>query len=1053
MDVPALDAVMFLSPRKSVVDIVQSVGRVMRKAPGKQYGYIILPVGIPAGMTPEQALRDNKRYAAVWEVLQALRAHDERFNAMVNRIELVKQRDDRINVIGVPGPDSRGESDGDSTGSQGTLALTFLDEWREAIYAKVVAKVGSRRYWEDWAKDIADIAQRHITRITALLDGGNSTVTAEFDRFLTGLRGNLNDGITRGDAIDMLAQHLITRPVFEALFGGYDFAAHNPVAQTMERMLVALDEHNLDDENHSLEKFYDSVRMRVQGVDTAEGRQKLIVQLYDTFFATAFKKTVDKLGIVYTPVEIVDFILRSADDVLREHFGQGLTDEGVHILDGFVGTGTFITRLLQLGLIEPKDLARKYAHELHANEILLLAYYIAAVNIETTYQDLRGELGDPGDYEPFPGLILTDTFQSWEEGDTLDTTVFVQNNARLERLKALDIQVIVGNPPYSVGQGSANDDNANESYPTLDAAIERTYGERSSAASKRTLYDGYIRAIKWASLRIADRGVVAFVTNGGWLDSNSADGMRLTLADEFSDMHILNLRGNQRTAGEQSRKEGGKVFGGGSRATVAVTILVKDPARSGPARIHYTDIGDYLSREEKLTRVASTARVSNLRPRAITPNTAGDWLNQRRKDFGTFLPIGDKERGPAAFGLYSLGLATGRDAWVTGSSAHKVLDNVHRMASNYNELVARHTSETSPIKDSTLISWNRNLEQDFARGRRLKPNDDRLRDGVYRPFLKQHTYFDRQFNAMVYRLNDLYPTRVHDNMGFWASGPGSAAPFQTLMVDTVPDLVMGGAGNPGQFFARWRYEKVEAEDGMLSLDTAYDDDAEVIDGYRRIDNITDHALTTFRAAYGDRITKDDIFFYVYGLLHSPDYRETYAADLKKMLPRIPLVTDPWPYVQAGRRLSELHLGYESVDPYPLAGLGDPAPTGDAAYDHFRVEKMAFAKVRDPETKKLVADRSTVVYNSRITLSGIPEEAYRYQLGSRSAIEWILDRYQVKVDGGPKGSGIVNDPNDWSREVGDPRYIIDLLARIVTVSLETLKIVDALPPLDIRSETT
>ena len=231
------------------------------------------------------------------------------------------------------------------------------------------------------------------------------------------------------------------------------------------------------------------------------------------------------------------------------------------------------------------------------------------------------------------------------------------------------------------------------------------------------------------------------------------------------------------------------------------------------------------------------------------------------------------------------------------------------------------------------------------------------------------------------------------------------------------------------------------------------DESSVVDGYRRLDNITDHALTTFRAAYGDRITKDDIFFYVYGLLHSPDYRETYAADLKKVLPRIPLVTDPWPYVEAGRRLSELHLGYESVDPYPLAGLGDPAPTGDAAYDHFRVEKMAFAKVRDPETKKLVADRSTVVYNSRITLSGIPEEAYRYQLGSRSAIEWILDRYQVKVDGGPKGSGIVNDPNDWSREVGDPRYIIDLLARIVTVSLETLKIVDALPPLDIRSETT
>ena len=591
VDVPALDAVMFLSPRKSVVDIVQSVGRVMRKDPAghKKFGYIILPIGIPHGVTPEVALRDNKRYAAVWEVLQALRAHDERFNAMVNRIELTGGRDGKLNVIGVPEPGPPG--DGDGKGAQGTLGLTFaaLDEWRDAIYARVVAKVGSRKYWEQWAKDIADIAQRHITRIHALLEGGDSKVTAEFDRFLEGLRGNLNDGITRGDAVDMLAQHLITRPVFDALFGGYDFAAHNPVAQTMERMLAVLDEHALDDENESLEKFYESVRMRVQGVNTAEGRQRLIVQLYDTFFATAFKMTVDKLGIVYTPVEIVDFILRSADEVLRKHFGQGLTDEGVHILDGFTGTGTFMVRLLQLGLIKPEDLARKYAHELHANEILLLAYYIAAVNIETTYQDLvRGSLDEAAEYKPFPGLILTDTFQSWEDDDLPDLDVFPENNERLDRLKKLDIQVIVGNPPYSSGQDSANDNNANEKYAALDGAIRDTYAARSTATNKNSLYDSYIRAIKWATLRIKHRGVIAFVTNGGWLDSNTADGMRLTLADEFSDIHIFNLRGNQRTAGEQSRKEGGKVFNAGSRATVAITVLVKDQetARTSDDPLH-----------------------------------------------------------------------------------------------------------------------------------------------------------------------------------------------------------------------------------------------------------------------------------------------------------------------------------------------------------------------------------------------------------------------------------------------------------------------------------
>lgn len=1045
VDVPALDAVMFLSPRKSVVDIVQSVGRVMRKAPGKEYGYIILPIGIPAGMTPEQALRDNKRYAAVWEVLQALRAHDERFNAMVNRIELVKARDEKINVIGVPGPEGHGGRDGsgDGQGTQGALGLTWLDEWREAIYAKVVAKVGSRTYWEDWAKDIADIAQRHITRITALLDGGNSGVTAEFDRFLDGLRGNLNEGITRADAIDMLAQHLITRPVFEALFGGYDFTKHNPVAQTMERMLDALDEHRLDDENQSLAKFYDSVRMRVNGVDTADGRQQLIVQLYDTFFATAFKKTVDKLGIVYTPVEIVDFILRSADHVLREHFGHGLTDEGVHVLDGFVGTGTFIVRLLQLGLIEPHDLARKYAHELHANEILLLAYYIAAVNIETTYQDaIRGSIDPDAPYEPFPGLILTDTFQSWENDDRLDTSVFVQNNARLEELKKLDIQVIVGNPPYSSGQDSANDNNANEKYPDLDEAIRDTYAARSTATLKNSLYDSYIRAIKWATLRIKDRGVIAYVTNGGWLDSNTADGMRKTLADEFSDIYVYNLRGNQRTAGERSRKEGGKVFGGGSRATVAITLLVRDPAGSGAARIHYTDIGDYLTREQKLATIAGADSVVDFDAATITPNEHGDWINQRHVDFETFLPIGDKDSVASFFETFSGGIKTNRDAWVWGFSLPGTLEVVGEGIKAFN----RHLADGRDLPPENF-SWSRRLRARAASKQPLELAPSAIREGVYRPFTRERIYLHRDLIDEPGTIGRFFAGQAA-GLGFCLMAPrADVDAFAVLMVSEIPDLSF--YTTTAQFFARWRYEPVDPDDSMLALDTSTGDTA--VDGYRKIDNITDAALAKFVAAYGDSITKDNIFSYVYGLLHSPDYRETYAADLKKMLPRIPLVVDPWPFVEAGRKLSQLHLGYENVTPYPLEGLGTEPPAGRDAYDFYAVgdKKMKFGKpTAEQKAAGDRADRSTIVYNSNITLSGIPDDAYRYMLGSRPAIEWIIDRYYIKTD---KASGIVNDPNDWSREVGDPRYILDLLARIVTVSLETMKIVDALPALAIRED--
>ena len=610
VDVPSLDAVMFLSPRKSVVDIVQSVGRVMRldKKSGKQFGYIILPIGVPSGMTPEEALRDNKRYAAVWEVLQALRAHDERFDALVNRISLSKSRDSKVNIIGVGGEGNGGEY------VQGALDLVFsdLDGWRDSIYAKIVAKVGSREYWTDWAKDVADIASRQITRITALLSDPAIGVQADFDDFLHGLRGNLNEGITQPDAVEMLAQHLITRPVFNALFDGDEFLNNNPVAQTMERMLAVLDQHDLEAENESLHKFYDSVRRKVADVGDAEGRQKLIVRLYDTFFATAFKKTVEKLGIVYTPVEIVDFILNSADEVLRKEFGQGLTDEGVHILDGFTGTGTFMVRLLQSGLIKPHDLARKYAEELHANEILLLAYYIAAVNIETTYLGLRRDAEPEAAYESFPGLILTDTFQSWEDDDRQDLKVFPENNERLERLKSLPITVIVGNPPYSVGQESANDNNQNEKYPSLDEAIRSSYAERSAATNKNSLYNSYIRALKWASLRLTERGVIAFVTANGFLDSNSADGLRQVLSEEFTSIHVFDLKGNQKG---DWRREGGKVFGEGSQSGIAITLLVRNPAHGGPVRIRYTDVGDYLTTDQKLDRVASAGSLGGLESR------------------------------------------------------------------------------------------------------------------------------------------------------------------------------------------------------------------------------------------------------------------------------------------------------------------------------------------------------------------------------------------------------------------------------------------------------
>jgi predicted helicase len=1065
VDVPSLDAVLFLHPRNSVVDVVQSVGRVMRRSEGKSYGYIILPVAVPAGMSPSQALADNQRFKTVWQVLQALRAHDDRFNATVNQIRLNQKAPQNIGIGHVgPGDESIGDQDGSNTNTgqepkslkeQETeaaqdiqLALIKVDDWRQAIYARLVDKVGERTYWEQWAKDIATIAQAHVTRIKAALSLPDKR--AAFQEFVAELRAMINPGVTEADAIDMLAQHIITKPVFDALFGSYAFAEHNPVSKAMQSMLSELGDQGLETESKNLQGFYDSVRVRAEGIDNHAGRQQVIVELYDKFFKTALPKTADALGIVYTPVEVVDFILRSAEQAMAKHLGRSLSDEGVHIIDPFVGTGTFPVRLLQSGLIKPEDLLRKYTVELHANEIVLLAYYIAAVNIEAAYAE---PAGNPDEYQPFEGIVLVDTFQLAEGGAAkLDGMEVLEGNSeRAKRQKAQPIMVVIGNPPYSVGQESQNDDNQNVKYETLDARIQATYAALSTATNKNSLYDSYIRAIRWASDRIKEEGIVAFVSNGGYIDGNTADGLRKSLVQEFDAIYCYNLRGNQRTAGELSRREGGKIFGSGSRNTVAILILVKganDPANSG-CTLHYRDIGDYLSREDKL-RIIGGQDLLSIPWEEITPNPEGDWINQRDERFAEYQPIWEKDKKLAAraiFAVNSNGLKTGRDSWVYNFSKQRLTENVESMIAFYNEQVAsfaKHAKraglaspETAAAEafidyDATRFSWNLTDKSNLARGVVYTFSEEREYIATYRPFAKQHVLFDPRFNDRAYQLNRLFPTPNHANIGFYITGTGADEPFSVLMVDTVPDLHAVGTRSVGPIFPRYTYAELSNGDDLLTMA------ADSADDRQRIDNIADAALSSYGKAYSDpSITKDDIFFYAYGLLHSPEYRDAFAADLKKSLPRIPRVRDFRGFAAAGRKLSDLHLGYEAVSPY--AGIVEDvrgATSATSAAELYRVAKMKIPKVKGQ------SDWSTIIYNTRVTLSNIPEEAYRYQLGARSAIEWIIDRYQVKTD---TSSGIVNDPNDWS---DDPRYIIDLLKRIVTVSLETMKIVDALPALDI-----
>lgn len=759
VDVPALDSILFLKPRKSIVDVVQAVGRVMRLAEGKDMGYVILPIAVPAGLSPEEALRDNKRYEVVWEVLQALRSHDERLNAEINKID-INGRSGKVEVIGIGiGGDKNGDS-GDTIETESPernpdqLELPGVSAWRDALYARIVEKVGDRHYWDKWAKDIGVIADRHETRIRGILDRAdlNPEIIEEFEVFHGALKAHLNDSIDRDSAISMLSQHLITKPVFDALFGQDNFIKSNSVSNAMQKMVARFDEQGVDRESEELKKFYDSVKLRAEGIDDAAGKQRIIAELYEQFFKNAIPKVAQSLGIVYTPTEVVDFINRAMNDLLQLHFdGASIADEGVHILDPFTGTGTFITRLMQSGLIPKNQLQHKYRKELHANEIMLLAYYVAAINIETTYHDLL----DDDEYEPFNNLVLTDTFQMSEEDDLVESKVFPRNNARSDRQKALDIRVIVGNPPYSVGQGSQNDDNANLAYATLDNSIADSYARLSTATNKNSLYDSYVRAIRWASNKIldsADGGIIGFVTNGGWLDGNTADGIRKTLASEFHHIYIYNLRGNQRVSGELSRKEGGKIFGQGSRNTVAISLLVKnpDPVPKSGAIIHYMDIGDYLSREDKLELI-SKATLESIEWECIVPNVEADWINQRNKNYDQLMPLTGEE---GIFHTVSNGLQTNRDAWVYNSSRSALETNVVRSIDFYNSELNRfwdsniissstrkqisEKAKTSVTKDPSMFSWDRADYSRIASKHRYKLESTMLREGIYRPFYKRH---------------------------------------------------------------------------------------------------------------------------------------------------------------------------------------------------------------------------------------------------------------------------------------------------------------------------
>ncbi len=1063
VDVPSLDAVLFLSPRKSMVDVVQTVGRVMRtsKNTKKERGYVIIPIVTPAGIPADSVLDNNKDFETVWQVLRALKSIDEDFGSMVDgqlktvnseKLEVICLTDKKFTRQSSSGggdgknkPKRRKPPRGGNDVPNSQLALPFGRDsiLEEDIRARIVKKVGNRKEWSDWAEDVGRICEEQVKHIKSVLDDpANEASRKKFDEFSKELKNTLNGELSREEILDMLGQHIVTKPVMDALFSKFPFTEKNPLSKAMSTMLESLDKEGMKSATKLLEGFYNSVKLRAKNIKTSEGRQTVILELFDKFFKTAFPKLRDKLGIVYTPVPVVDFINNSVADILKKEFGTTIDAPDVHILDPFTGTGTFLTRLMQSGLIPKDKLNEKFKNDIHANEIVPLAYYVASMNLESTLHELVPNL----EYEPNPVMIWTDTFADHDPKSFFSTSLS-ENNARLAKTNELDIRVIIGNPPYSVGQDSQNDDNANEHYEKLDKRLTATYVSRTNSTLKGKLFDSYIRAYRWASDRIKDKGVIGFVTNAGWIESNSADGMRKCMAEEFNSIYIFHLKGNARTQGEQRRKEKDNIFGEGSRAPVAIVLLVKNPDDPEKGKIYFHAVDDYLTREEKLAQIGKAKSISQIKWQRIYPDKHGDWINQRDDSYSCFMRLdGKKTEELSIFKNFSLGIVTSRDAWSYNSSCDTLAQNIANLINHYNAEVDRRLKEGEdfiPSSDPHYIKWDRPQKRDVLKGKYSQLfSKEKQYPSFYRPFNRQWLYFDRYWNNCVYQMSKLFPTTSAENLAICVTGIG-AKEFSCLIVNQIPCLDFV---EKSQCFPRFIYNTTDnskKKEPDLFKSTEENSETAASGDFIKEDAITDEALEHFQEAYPENtISKDDLFYYIYGILHSPDYRTKYANNLSKELPRIPRVAtfeQFKAFSEAGRKLADLHVNFEKQPRY--SGVNIQMKPGAS----FHVTQMKWGKIKG-KTGNAAKDKTRLIYNSDITIENIPLEAQEYVVNKKSALDWIVERCCIKVD---KDSGIVNDFNKYGEEMRDTTYPYDLFLKVITVSVETVKIVKNLPALEIH----
>ncbi|WRG67569.1 DEAD/DEAH box helicase [Helicobacter pylori] len=1013
VDVPALDSVIFFDGKSAMVDIIQAVGRVMRKAKNKKRGYIILPIALRESEIKnlDEAVK-NTNFQNIWKVLKALRSHDSSLVDEATFKEKIKifGSDDASNLDDEEELQKDKTEQSDPKQAQKTLFdAIFLQDLADAVYNVMPTKLGDRNYWENFAKKTGNIARTLNERLKNIF-GKNPEI---FDNFLTSLRDNIHQSIKEEEALDMITSHVITKPIFDAIFGDN---IKNPIAKALDKMVQKLSTLGLEGETKDLKNLYESVKTEAARAKSQKSQQELIKNLYNTFFKEAFKKQSEKLGIIYTPIEVVDFILRATNGILKKHFNTDFNDQNITIFDPFTGTGSFIARLLskENALISDEALKEKFQKSLFAFDIVLLSYYIALINITQAAQNRDRSLKN------FKNIALTDSLDYLEEKSAKGVIPgfedLKENQEIKDTLADQNIRVIIGNPPYSAGAKSQNDNNQNLSHPKLEKRVYEKYGKNSTAKVGATTRDTLIQSIRMASDLLKDKGVLGFVVNGSFIDSKSADGFRKCVAKEFSRLYVLNLRGNQRTSGEVSRKEGGKIFDSGSRATVAIIFFVKD--KSVPNNtIFYYEVGDYLKREAKLNLLAGFENLDLVPFKEITPNDKGDWINQRNDDFDKLIPLkrDKKLHNPSIFDINSMGVVSGRDPWVYNFSPNALMHSVQKCIDTYNADLKRfnesfreafkqrvkgvksadlykHLNDKEITTDKTKIAWTRSLKKGFIKNENLpESSEERMRLAMYRPFNKQWLYFDKNLNEEQCQLPKIFPNKDAQNVVINTT----KGKFSALVSGAIPDCHFIGDANAYPLY--------------------YYDDL----GNRHY-AISGYALNLFRKHYKDNsIAEEEIFYYIYAIFHHKGYLEKYKNSLTKEDPRIALSKDFKELSVLGKELAKLHLNYESGEM------------------HTSVEYKTLMNAEQEgyyDVKTMTKKGDCILYNQNIAITKIPQKAFDYVVNGKSAIDWVIERYKKTMD---KDSLIENNPNDYA----GGKYVFELLCRVIKLSEKSVDLIE------------